>query len=225
MLNILKEKNVRMIWTNNGNEVWFHAGDIGRELGVIQIISTLRNTDNEFKKRFKNSDMHEMHNRNFKMKLNNKGEIFITEEVVYQIAFRSNKLEAKEFTKWVSKVLKQIRINGYYIASEKDDKWLSVRTESKEIRRGFTDEIQEFVHYAIKQGSKKPEMYYVHFTKLVNDKLGIPKNIKRENLNQNQLMDISALERVMSMKLPKLIDKDMNYKDIYKEIKKLIELI
>ena len=38
-------------------------------------------------------------------------------------------------------------------------------------------------------------------------------------------MDIMALERVMSMKLPKLIKKEMNYKDIYKEIKKLIEII
>ena len=38
-------------------------------------------------------------------------------------------------------------------------------------------------------------------------------------------VDIMAMERVMSMKLPKLINKEMNYKEIYKEIKKLIEII
>ena len=68
-------------------------------------------------------------------------------------------------------------------------------------------------------------MYYIHFTKLVNEKLGIPKGTKREDLDQDILLDIMALERVMSMKLPKLINKEMNYKDIYKEIKKIILMI
>ena len=141
------------------------------------------------------------------------------------MSFRSNKPEAKLFTKWVSTVLKQIRVNGYYIASEKDEQWIGIRTDSKRTRREFTDEVQEFVHYAINQGSNKPNMYYIHFTKLVNEKLGIPKGTKREDLDQDILLDIMALERVMSMKLPKLIKKEMNYKDIYKEIKKLIEII
>lgn len=225
MLKILQEKNVRMTWSKDGNEVWFSANDIGEELGIIQVISTLRNIDSEYKRKLSNSDMHEMHDRNFKTPLNNKGEIFITEEAVYNLSFRSNKAEAKLFTKWVSRVLKQIRINGYYIANDKDNEWLGVRIDSKSTRRDFTDEIQEFVHYATQQGSNKPQMYYVHFTKLVNEKLGIPKGASREDLNQNTLIDIMALERVMSMKLPKLINKDMPYKDVYKEIKNLIAII
>ncbi|HBG2786833.1 TPA: phage antirepressor, partial [Clostridioides difficile] len=31
MLKILQEKNVRMIWSKDGSEVWFHAGDVGEE--------------------------------------------------------------------------------------------------------------------------------------------------------------------------------------------------
>ncbi|MDU8789389.1 BRO family protein, partial [Clostridioides difficile] len=138
---------------------------------------------------------------------------------------RSNKPEAKLFTKWVTQTLKQIRIHGYYIATEKDQEWLDIRAEGKKVRKDFTDEIQEFVYYATSQGSNKPQMYYKHFTELVRKKLGIPKGVKRDELNQSELFDIQALERIISMKLPKLIDKDMNYKEVYKKIKELIEMI
>ena len=225
MLKVLLEKHVRMLWSNNGNGIWFSVNDVADELGVINVRQLLPNIDKEYRKKFKESDVYKVYNRNFETPINNRGELFISEEAVYNISFRSNKPEAKLFTKWVSSVLKQIRVNGYYIATEKDEQWLNVRTDSKRARRDFTDEVQEFVHYAIDQGSNKPNMYYIHFTKLVNEKLGIPKGTKREDLDQGILMDIMALERVMSMKLPKLIKKEMNYKDIYKEIKKLIEII
>lgn len=61
----------------------------------------------------------------------NFGTTFVTEEAVYNMSFRSNKAEAKLFTKWVTKALKQIRIHGYYIATEKDQEWLDIRTEGK----------------------------------------------------------------------------------------------
>ncbi|MCC0704904.1 Bro-N domain-containing protein [Clostridioides sp. ES-S-0049-02] len=225
MLKVLQEKNIRMIWSKDGSEVWFNANDVGEELGIVNIRDTLRNIDREYKKKFNESTVGDSDTRNFKSKLPNFGTIFITEEAVYNMSFRSNKPEAKLFTKWVSKVLKQIRIHGYYIATEKDQEWINIRTEGKKVRKDFTDEIQEFVYYAINQGSNNPQMYYKHFTELVRKKLGIPKDVKRDELNQSELFDIQALERVISMKLPKLIDKDMNYKEIYRKIKELIEII
>ena len=225
MLRILEEKNVRMIWSKDGSEVWFSANDVGEELGMTNIHKVLSNIDKEYKKKFKDSALTKGYCRNFTKALNNFGELFISEEAVYNISFRSNKPEAKLFTKWVSKVLKQIRINGYYIATEKDEQWLQVRSEGKKVRKEFTDEIQGFVYYAMQQGSNKPDMYYIHFTKLVRGKLNIPKGLKRDELDQSTLFDIQALERVISMKLSKLIDKNMNYKDIYKKIKELIMMI
>ncbi|HBG0426688.1 BRO family protein [Clostridioides difficile] len=226
MLKILQEKNVRMIWSKDGSEVWFHAGDVGEELGVIQINSTLRNINSKYKKKITNEflKVHDMHYSNFK-ELYRTGEIFIKPHAVYNIAFRSNKPEAKLFTEWATEVIDQIRIRGYYIATEKDQEWLDIRTEGKKVRKDFTDEIQEFVYYATSQGSNKPQMYYKHFTELVRKKLCIPKGVKRDELNQSELFDIQALERIISMKLPKLIDKDMNYKEVYKKIKELIEMI
>ncbi len=51
MLKILQEKNVRMIWSKNGEEVWFNANDVGEELGIVNIRDTLRNIDREYKKK------------------------------------------------------------------------------------------------------------------------------------------------------------------------------
>ena len=115
--------------------------------------------------------------------------------------------------------------NGYHIATEKDEAWLGVRADSKQTRHEFTDEIQAFVYYALQQGSSKPEWYYKTFTELVNKKLDIPKGSKRDDLPQHLLLDIMALERIIAMKLPKLITSDMHYKQVYLEIKKLIEAI
>ncbi|HBF6909068.1 TPA: Bro-N domain-containing protein, partial [Clostridioides difficile] len=116
MLKILQEKNVKVMWSKNGEEVWFNANDVGEELGIVNIRDTLRNIDREYKKKFNESTVGDSYTRNFKDKLPNFGTTFVAEEAVYNMSFRSNKPEAKLFTKWVTKTLKQIRIHGYYIA-------------------------------------------------------------------------------------------------------------
>lgn len=228
MIKVLKEKNVRMVWSKDGEEIWFNANDVAEELGITNIRQNLSNFGKESKRKITNemlSGVYNSYSRNFKEPLNNFGEMFIDELTIYNMAFRSNKAEAKLFTQHICKIVKQIRINGYYIATSKDEEWLGARAESKISRRHETDEIKEFVEYAKNQGSSKPEKYYIHFTNLVRKKLDIPKGLKREDMNQSMLMDIQALERVISMKLPKLINKNTPYKEVYKEIKKLIEEI
>ena len=147
------------------------------------------------------------------------------EKGIYEICRHSKQAVADDFYDWVYETISSIKRNGYYIATEKDEAWLGVRSDSKQTRHEFTDEIQAFVHYAMQQGSNKPEWYYKTFTELVNKKLGIPKGMKRDELSQSTLLDIMALERVVAMKLPKLISADMPYKQAYQEIKKLIEAI
>lgn len=225
MLGILKKYEVRVIFDENMDE-WFNADDVGKVLGLENIRRQLnRIVKEKYRKKFNSSNVANCPIRNFEGNLPNRGVNFIKSQAVYQIAFRSNKPDAMEFTEWVSEVIELIRKNGYYIADEKSDQWLGVRCESKKVRRTFTDEIQEFVYYATLKGSNKPTMYYKHFTKLVNDKLEIPKELKRDDLSQDILMDIMALERVIAMKLPKLINEDMDYKQIYKIIKELINNI
>ena len=147
------------------------------------------------------------------------------ERGIYEICRRSKQKIADDFNDWVYETISQIRKNGFYIATEKDEKWLGAREDGKKERKAETDSIKEFVEYARQQGSNKPERYYIHFTKLVNSKLGIPKGMKREELTQRQLMDVACLERVISMKLPRLITDDMDYHEVYKKIKELISII
>lgn len=43
---------------------------------------------------------------------------FVTEHGLYEVLFQSRKPIAKEFKKWVKQVLKEIRLNGYYMQGE-----------------------------------------------------------------------------------------------------------
>lgn len=43
---------------------------------------------------------------------------FLTEQGLYEVLFQSRKPKAKEFKKVVKQVLKEIRVNGYYMAGE-----------------------------------------------------------------------------------------------------------
>lgn len=147
------------------------------------------------------------------------------EKGIYEVCRHSKQKVADDFYDWFYETISSIKHNGYYIAAEKDESWLGVRADSKQTHHEFTDEIQAFVEYALQQGSRKPEWYYKTFTELVNKKLDIPKGMKRDELPQPVLMDIMALERVIAMKLPKLVTKEMQYKQVYQEIKKLIEAI
>ena len=227
MIRIFEERNVRMIWNQKRTEIWFSAEDVGEELGMTNIRMVLSNIDRSEKKKFKNEDISgvsKVYSRNFDSLLNNYGETFISEEAVYNISFRSNKPEAKLFTKWVTKVLRQIRINGFYVLDEKGEWWLKTREETKKVRRMETDTIKRFVEYAKENGSTHADMYYQNLTKLVQNHLGIEAGT-RDDLDQNTLLRLKSLETVVDMHLNTLMNTDMPYKDMYAGVKELVQSI
>ena len=57
-----------------------------------------------------------------------------TEKGIYEICRHSKQKMADTFYDWVYETIQSIKRNGYYIASEKDSKWLGVRNESKQAR-------------------------------------------------------------------------------------------
>lgn len=235
MLEILKEKNVRMIWNHKEDEYWFSARDLGEELGVVNIHKVLPNIETQFKKKFKESDFSKVYkgygrtsaltngySRNFENNLNNFGEIFLSEEAVYQISFRSNKPEAKLFTIWVSKVLKELRIKGYYITYQKDEHWLGVREEAKHNNLEYNTAIKMLVDYASENGSKNANRYYTIYAKEIRNSLGIPMNLNKDNLSEAQLTKIINKENVIAKMIPVFVRMKLPYKDIYKATKALI---
>ena len=129
---------------------------------------------------------------------------------------------ADQYFDWVYDIIQSIKKNGYYITSEKDKKWLGIRNESKEARRYETDQIKLFVEYAKEQGSKNADRYYVLFTKLINSKMGIQSG-KRDELSQETLMVLKSLETLVKMRIRKLIEKETPYKEIYQDVKMLVD--
>lgn len=141
---------------------------------------------------------------------------------IYAMCARSRQAVADGFNDWVAEVISSIRKNGYYIASEKDSKWLGIRNESKQARRYETNQIKLFVEYAKGQGSKSADRYYVLFTKLINSKIGIQSG-KRDELSQETLMELKSLETLVKMRIRKLMEKKTPYKKIYQDVKMLVE--
>ena len=141
---------------------------------------------------------------------------------IYAMCARSRQAVADDFNDLVAEVISSIRKNGYYIAAEKDSKWLGIRNESKQARRYETDQIKLFVEYAKEQGSKSADRYYMIFTKLINSKIGIQSG-KRDELSQETLMELKSLETLVKMRIRKLIEKKTPYKKIYQDVKMLVE--
>jgi prophage antirepressor-like protein len=144
------------------------------------------------------------------------------EKGIYEICRHSNQKLADDFYDWVYETISSIKKNGYYITSEKDSKWLGTREESKKARRYETDQLKLFIDYAKEQGSKNADRYYTIFTKLVNSKLGIEGN-QRDSVSQETLLEIEVLETLVKRRVQKLMQDNVPYKQIYQEVKKLVE--
>lgn len=145
-----------------------------------------------------------------------------SEKGIYEICRHSNQSVADSFYDWVYETISTIRANGYYIATESDQKWIGARNESKQARRYETDQIKLFVEYAKWLGSRNADRYYVLFTKLVDKKLLIESG-QRDNLSQEKLMELRSLETVVKMKIKNLMEQKISYKEIYRDVKKMVE--
>ncbi len=145
-----------------------------------------------------------------------------SERGIYEICRWSNQKVANEFNDWVYETIQSIKRNGYYIVSEKDSRWLGIREESKKARKYETDQIKLFVEYAKSQGSKNADKYYMIFTKLINEKAGIHGK-QRDTVSQETLLELKSLEILLKMRIRKLMERDMPYKEIYQDIKMLVE--
>lgn len=155
---------------------------------------------------------------------NNERVFMYNERGIYDIVRKSNQPVADEYFEWVFEVIQSIKKNGYYIASEKDDKWLGIRQETKEVRKAETDQIKRFVEYARKRGSQHADRYYALLTNLINRRLGIESG-GRDKADQRPLMHLKSLETVVEMHLATLMAEELPYKEIYQGVKKFIEAL
>lgn len=147
-----------------------------------------------------------------------------SERGIFEVCRRSNQPVADDFHDWVYETIGEIIKNGFYVASEKDAKWLGIRQQTKEVRRMETDAIKKFVEYAKTQGSTHADRYYTNFTQLVQKQLGIESG-GRDVADQKTLLRLKSFETLIDMHLETLMSNQLPYKEIYQGVKNFIEAI
>lgn len=147
-----------------------------------------------------------------------------TEKGIREICRWSKQKVADDFFDWVESIIQSIKQNGYYIATDKDSKWLGIRQDTKVVRKMETDQIKLFIEYAKAQGSQNADRYYVLLTKLINQRVGIGSG-ERDKADQKALLRLKSLETVVELHLATLMSGKQPYKEVYQGIKKFIEAL
>lgn len=144
-----------------------------------------------------------------------------TAQGIFEICRHSNQSVADDFYDYVYGVVAEIMQNNFYIVSEKDEKWLGIRQETKEVRKEETSAIKKFVSYAKEQGSSNADRYYVNFTKIANKRCGIESG-ERDKADQKTLLRLKSLETLIEMRLETLMNNNVPYKEAFSDVKNLI---
>lgn len=101
----------------------------------------------------------------------------------------------------------------------------AIREGGKILRKQETDAIQAFTDYAVKQGSKHPDKYYMLLTQMENTALFLTEqkfpNL-RNVLSVEQLMIVGAADGIVSKAIHEGMKQKMFYKDIYQLAKERI---
>lgn len=120
------------------------------------------------------------------------------------------------------------KYEDFYKYHNNDPKRLEARQTGVLTRKEQTDVIKRFVEYAILQGSKSAQLYYMNLTKMENKALFFIEqkflNV-REQLNANQLLSIGTADHVIEKALLDGMELEMHYKDIYKLAKERIKIL
>lgn len=153
---------------------------------------------------------------------NNEKVFMYTEKGIYDIVRKSNQPVADKYFEWVFETIQSIKRDGFYIAENKDEKWLGTRKETKQVRRQETDVIKRFIFYAEEQGSTHAKNYYTLLTNLANKRAGVG-NGERDKADQKTLLRLKSLETLIEMRLETLMNNGIPYKEVYADVRDMIE--
>lgn len=98
--------------------------------------------------------------------------------------------------------------------------WLEVRQAGKLVRQEWGDVVHDFVGYAMSQGSKSAQMYYMNITKMQYQALEFVKQSGdkyfRDSLDILQHSQLMSIEFAVQQALIEGMDMGLPYKDIFK---------
>lgn len=156
-------------------------------------------------------------------------EVYILNEpqAYFLITLMRNSEQVIRFKKELIKAFMEMRkVIIQLKANHQNQDWQQARLDGKAMRKETTDAIKDFTEYAIGQGSKNALMYYSNITRMENKALFIMEqkfpNL-REVLNHQQLATLRVVDKMVSDTLQEGMEKDMNYKDIFKLARDRVE--
>lgn len=176
------QNEVRFVWHND--EWWAVAKDVAKALGYSHTPHMVRRMDEDEKSSVRLVDSTSGGNPNVTI---------ISEAGIYEAIFGSNKKEAKEFKKWVKRILKELReasgLEGFQVFRMLD------KEHQKEAMR-LVSQIREVdrKHY-IKANTIA--------NKVVSTRYGFPKMVKKGDMTPEMLRDrqpiLEEVARLMHM--------------------------
>lgn len=112
-----------------------------------------------------------------------------------------------------------------FLESKKTIEWKETREQGKLGRRKMTDAVKKFIEYAKEQGSQNADRYYGNITKTTYNAIGykgkVPRNF-RDNRSAYELAVLNLLEIATDEELYELMERNVPYKDIFKEVKRIL---
>lgn len=114
------------------------------------------------------------------------------------------------------------------MVNQKNIEWLENRENTKIMRRTCTDKIQEFVQYAISQGSKSAEKYYMNLSRMELTGLFLLEQKypnARDVMSIRQLHLIEMADEAIAISLEESMKMGLPYKECYQKAKEKIELL
>jgi anti-repressor protein len=113
------DKEVRTLWKDG--EPWWVLKDVCDILGIENNRNVADRIDEDEKSNVRQTDI-----RNCDFEIPNRGLTIINESGLYKVILRSDKPEAKNFTRWIThEVLPSIRKHGAYITPSKTEEILN----------------------------------------------------------------------------------------------------
>lgn len=127
----------------------------------------------------------------------------------------------KKALEWKLQYIKAFNNMEAFIREKTTQEWVETRKTGKLTRKSETDVIQQLVEYAKTQGSEHANMLYVTYSKLANKMAGIQ---NRDLATVSQLNNLTLIENIILNQIKIGMQREMNYKDIYKDCKRQIEI-
>ena len=128
----------------------------------------------------------------------------------------------KKALDWKLKYINAFNQMEKIIRERQSQSWIESRSVGKLSRKAETDVLKQLVEYAKQQGSEHADMLYMTYSKLANKTAGVT---DRETATTQQLTNLSFVENIILNMVQDGTQKELPYKEIYRNVKERLSVV